>query len=154
MTRTNSILIAIITSLSLVHDNPVFGADDTALPIGGSGTRLLESVNGGTLIRMLVEASNLGSTAIEVGEITFAPGSASGGHAHASLELFYVTSGALLHEVDGKQLLLKPGMIGIVRSGEQVVHRVPGKEPCRALVIWVPGGEAERLSDYFVSKPI
>ena len=47
-----------------------------------------------------------------------------------------------------------PGEIGIVRRGDKVEHRVPGEEPCRVLVIWVPGGEAERLASVFLTKPI
>ena len=99
----------------------------------------------GTTIEMLLNESNLGGDEIEIGVITFQPGANSGAHPHGSTEIFYVLSGELEHVVNGKSHLLKPGMLGFVRPPDQVNHIVPGDEPTRALVIWAPGGEAERI---------
>jgi quercetin dioxygenase-like cupin family protein len=126
----------------------VFGA---GVFVGGARTqtmslegRLFKSPTSGTTIRMLLDESNLGGAEIEIGEITFAPGSSSGDHPHGSTEVFYVLSGELEHIVNGESHVLKPGMLGFVRPPDQVNH-VVGNETTKALVIWAPGGEAGRV---------
>tara|TARA_R110002110_G_scaffold415821_3_gene656932 strand:- start:21946 stop:22401 length:456 start_codon:yes stop_codon:yes gene_type:complete len=110
------------------------------------GTRLLGAPSG-TEILMLVEAQNLGSGEVEIGQITFPAGVGTdvSEHRHGSIEFFYVMEGVLEHIVNGQSYMLEPGMIGIVRPQDSVAHRVPGNEPVKALVIWAPGGEADRL---------
>ena len=118
------------------------------------GTRVLEGSNG-FQIRVLVEAANLGGTEVDIGEITFPIGSSPNrGHTHTSIEIFYILSGQLDHVVNGESHLLDPGMVGIVRPGDDVIHRVTSEQPVRALVIWAPGGEAERLAQFFQQRPI
>lgn len=118
------------------------------------GTRVLEGSNG-LHIKVLVEAANLGGTEVDIGEITFPPGQApSRGHRHATVEIFYVLSGRLDHVVNGESHVLEPGMVGIVRPGDDVIHRVASDEPVKALVIWAPGGEAERLARFFQERAI
>ena len=114
-----------------------------------SGTSLLSAKSSETVIKILVEAANLGSNEVEIGEITLPAGLESSGHSHGSIEFFYVLSGRMEHIVNGESSLLTPGMIGIVRPGDTVVHKIPGAEPCKALVIWAPGGEIERLKKFF-----
>ena len=101
---------------------------------------------GGTTLRVLLDQMKLGSGEVDIGEITFPPGADSGDHAHGAIEIFYVLSGELEHVVNGKSELLKPGMIGFVKPPDKVRHKVPGKEPAKALVIWAPGGEAGRIT--------
>ncbi len=122
---------------------------------GTSGTRLLEG-EGGFSIKMLVEESNLGGPEVEIGEITFPAGSGAsgGGHVHSRTEIFYVLSGTFDHVVNGEAHRLTPGMVGIVRPGDEVVHRVIGDEPVRALVVWAPGGEIGRFDSNFKETPI
>lgn len=111
-----------------------------------SGTRLL-SLPGGTTIRLLLEAANLGGTEIEVAEITFPVGAdPSRGHRHGSIEIFYVVEGTLGHVVNGREFRLEPGMLGVVRPDDSVAHRVLSEVPVKALVLWVPGGEADRIA--------
>jgi len=119
------------------------------------GTRWLEG-RGGFSIKMLVERSNLGGDEVEVGEITFPVGAGAGarGHVHARVEIFYVLEGELDHVVNGESHRLGPGMVGIVRAGDRVVHRVVSDTPVRALVIWAPAGEAERIAGGFRERPI
>ena len=113
-----------------------------------SGTRLLKK--GDIDIRMLLEASNLGGQEIEIGEITLPVSYGQGGdHHHAKMEIFYVLSGRLGHTVNGEPHVLEPGMIGVVRVGDSIAHAVLSDEPVKALVIWLPGGEANRLVDEF-----
>ena len=101
---------------------------------------------GGTTLRILLDKASLGGAEVEVGEITFQAGADSGEHVHGATEIFYVLSGELEHVVNGKSLTLGPGMIGHVRPPDAVRHRVPGRAPVKALVIWAPGGEAERIT--------
>lgn len=117
------------------------------------GTRWLEGP-GGLTIKMLVESSNLGGDEVEIGEVTFPVAAQGGDHVHGSHEIFYVLSGVLEHVVNGEAHRLEPGMIGIVRQGDTVAHRVASEEPVKALVIWAPGGEAERLSRFMDSRPV
>jgi mannose-6-phosphate isomerase-like protein (cupin superfamily) len=119
------------------------------------GTRVLEGQNG-FAIKVLVEQSNLGGREVEIGEITFPVGSGAGGngHVHGTVEIFYVLSGELDHIVNGESHILTPGMVGMVRTGDRVVHRVVGDVPVRALVIWAPGGEVERIAGSLRERPI
>ncbi len=155
MPRT-SLLLAVFLGLafSSCGNEPQTGAPTGPLPIVTAGTRVLEAPDGAIAIKVLLESANLGSAEVELGEIEFPAGYRSQGHAHGSTELFYVLSGELEHVVNGEVALVGPGQIGIVRGGDQVEHRVPGEEPCRVLVIWVPGGEADRLARVFLTKPI
>jgi len=110
------------------------------------GVRALE-LPGGTTIEVLLDASNLGSDEIDVAEITFPVGmNPSGGHTHTSLEIFYVVEGTLGHVVNGEEFRIEPGMVGVVKPGDEIIHRVLGDDPVRALVMWVPGGEADRIA--------
>ena len=104
-----------------------------------------KSPTSGTTLRLLLDERNVGGKEVEIGEITFPPGVNSGDHLHGSTEIFYVLSGELEHVVNGKSQILKPGMIGFVRPPDKVNHVVPGKEPVKALVIWAPGGEAQKI---------
>lgn len=118
-----------------------------------AGTRILEG-GGGLAIKILVEQSNLGSGEVEVGEITFPAGSQGGSHNHEAIEIFYVLSGRMKHVVNGEGHVIEPGMVAIVRPGDSVSHEVLDGKPVKALVIWAPGGEAERLAQFFTAKPI
>lgn len=118
------------------------------------GTRILVS-EAGTEIRVLVEPANLGGDEVAVAEITFPAGAdAPTGHLHEAVEIFYVLSGTLEHEVNGEVHRIEPGMAGIVRPGDRVIHRVPGDEPVRAVVIWGTGTEVERIAPFFRERPV
>ena len=111
-----------------------------------SGTRVL-TLGSGTSIKMMLDATNLGSGEIEVAEITFPVGAnASAGHRHGAMEIFYVVEGVLGHVVNGEEHRIEPGMVGVVKPGDEVIHRVLGDEPVKAVVIWVPGGEGDRIA--------
>lgn len=120
-------------------------ADKPTYEATSSGTRTLTA--GPVTIKMLADMSNLGVSDIEVGELFLPAGFGdSGAHAHGSLELFYVVSGVLGHSVNGGPMQrLEPGMLGFVKPGDTVNHAVLSDEAVRTLVIWVPGGEADRL---------
>ena len=122
---------------------------------GTSGTRWLEGSNGFS-IKMLVERANLGGGEVEVGEITFPVGSGQSrrSHTHGAVEIFYILDGQLDHIVNDTSHVLDPGMVGIVRPGDGVVHRVLSDVPVKALVIWAPGGEADRIAGNFRQRPV
>ena len=112
----------------------------------GYGIRML-TLGSGTSIKMMLDATNLGSGEIEVAEITFPVGAnASAGHRHGAMEIFYVVEGVLGHVVNGEEHRIEPGMVGVVKPGDEVIHRVLGDEPVKAVVIWVPGGEGDRIA--------
>lgn len=120
-----------------------------------SGTRRLSA--GPVWITMLADAGNLGRDDIEVGELNLPAGFGdSGAHQHGSLEIFYVVEGILGHEVNGQPHRLEPGMLGFVKPGDHVNHQVLSDGPVKALVIWVPGGEADRLVEHagFGAEPL
>ncbi len=118
-----------------------------------TGTRVLDS-EGGTSIRMLVEASNLGGGEVEVAEITFPSGTSGGSHRHTAIEIFYILDGEFDHIVNGESHVLTKGMVGIVRPEDQVAHRVVSDSPVRALVIWAPGGEVDRIAPFFTERAV
>jgi len=119
-------------------------AQDYARSSSGLGELTLGS---GTTIKLLLDASNLGSDELEVAEITFPAGAnPSGGHVHGAIEIFYVMEGVLGHVVNGELHRIEPGMLGVVRQGDEVIHRVLSDGPVRALVLWAPGGEAARIA--------
>jgi quercetin dioxygenase-like cupin family protein len=100
---------------------------------------------GGNQWKLLLDKSNLGGDELEAVELTMPAGLNVPSHTHKSVEVIYVLSGVYGHEVNGKLYLLKPGMIGIVRPGDHVRHLVPKSGPAKVLILWTPGGEAERL---------
>jgi quercetin dioxygenase-like cupin family protein len=104
------------------------------------------SPNGATELKVLLDASNLSGTELDLGEMTFAPNLDSGEHVHGATEIFYVLSGELEHVVNGKSTFLKPGMVGFVRPPDKVRHKTGPNGPTKALVIWAPGGEAGRIA--------
>lgn len=116
-------------------------------------TRTLEGSNG-LAIRVLIEAVNLGGGEVEIAEVTFPAGtSPARGHRHGAVEIFYILEGELDHVVNGETHRLVPGAVGVVRPGDEVIHRVASPGPVRALVIWAPGGEVDRLAPGFRVRP-
>lgn len=106
----------------------------------------------GDRLKILLDRDSLGSADVEVGELTFTANTNSGQHVHGALEIFYVVSGELEHVVNGKSQILKPGMAGFVRPPDQVIHKV-GPSGAKAVVIWVPGGEAARVTGDWRREP-
>ena len=135
-------------SLTMFSAAPAQSADYAAR---SAGTQLLEK--NGVFIKMLVDATNLGGTELDIAEITIPVAYGQGGdHHHGSMEIFYILSGTLGHTVNGERHVLTPGTIGIVRPEDSVAHSVESDEPVKALVIWVPGGESSRLVNDFGYK--
>jgi len=110
--------------------------------IVATGTRRFEwdTDTGAGSIKVLLEQANLGSAGAEVAEIFFPPGFKGTTHPH-ELEIIYVLEGELDHIVNGESHILGPGMIGVVREPDLVVHRSQSPEGVRVLVIWPLGGE-------------
>jgi hypothetical protein len=116
--------LALAAALSAILAAPALADEGSGLDYAraSTGTRLLEK--GDIDIRMLLEASNLGGPEIEIGEITLPTSYGQGGdHFHGRME--------------------------ITRVGDSVAHAVLSNEPVKALVIWLPAGEADRLVEEF-----
>jgi quercetin dioxygenase-like cupin family protein len=136
---------ALVTSLCFGLD-----ADGTATAAPGysyATNGVLEGFTDSTGIRwkLVVDKSNLGGNEIEVAEATFPAGTTVGSHPHRSVEIIYVLSGTYDHEVNGKLYRLTPGMVGIVRPGDRVRHRVPKGTDAKLFILWTPAGEVERI---------
>ncbi|HEU0004923.1 MAG TPA: cupin domain-containing protein [Terriglobia bacterium] len=97
--------------------------------------------------KLLLDESNLGGKELEISELVLPAGAAIGSHHHGAVEIFYVLSGRLGHEVNGEMHMLTPGMIGVVRPEDSVRHIVPKEADVKLLVIWAPVGEAKRFFD-------
>lgn len=126
-----------------------------AFAILGEATALQQTfvAPSGVRLKMLLDADRTGAAEIEVGEITFPAGADSGDHQHGSTEIFYVLSGELEHIVNGERIVLTPGTLGFVRPPDRVRHRVGPAGPAKALVIWVPAGEAGRITSRWRREP-
>ena len=141
----------------LLGSSPVAHAqgDTTSYRRSSVGTRVLEN-DAGVSIKVLVENTVLAGTGVEVAEATFPVGLGAGpaSHRHGSTEIIYVLSGELDHVVNGEPHRLTPGMVGIVKPQDTVIHRVVGQTPVKVLLIWAPAGEVERLAQRFRQRPI
>jgi len=144
------LLVALILTAHAAH-----AQDSSSYRKSSSGTRILESTSGAQL-KILVEAPVLGAKDVEIAEATLPVGLGAGpaSHRHGSTEIIYVISGELDHVVNGEAHRLTPGMIGIVKPTDTVIHRVVGQTPVKVLLIWAPGGEVERLAQTFRQRPI
>ena len=145
-------LLALLAGMAGV---PIQAQDTTAYRRSSAGTRILEN-DAGTSIKVLVESGVLGHTGLEIAEATLPVGGGAGpaSHRHGSTEILYVVSGELDHVVNGETHRLTPGMIGIVKPSDTVIHRVVGQTPVKVLLIWSPGGEVDRLAQRFRQRPL
>lgn len=154
------VVFAGVVAMPLLKENELASANKTPgssattkaglkyQPIG-KGIRWL--VKKDAFLKTLVERENYGNADIEVAELYLPKIPKSEQvvqgleHVHKSTEIFYVISGKLGHTVNGKKYVIEPGQVGIVHAGEKIIHSVEGDEPVKAIVIWVPGGEANNL---------
>lgn len=113
-----------------------------------TGTRILEwdDINEIGWIKVLIEESNFGERGVEIAEIYFPPGYQDITHMH-QLEILYVLEGELDHIVNGVSHILTPGMLGIVKEPDLVVHRSNSENGVRVLVIWPHGKEIQILEE-------
>jgi quercetin dioxygenase-like cupin family protein len=143
----------VFCAMKLVLISSLFGCDTVKAPdpaayesyeIVSSGTRQYEwdTDTGPGIIKILIEESNLGSKGAEVAEIWFPPGYEGTSHPH-ELEIIYVVEGELDHIVNGKSHILTPGMTGVVRERDRVVHKTHSPQGVKTLVIWPLGKEVK-----------
>ena len=145
--------LLVVVALCVMSFN--VGAQDSTYRRSSSGTRILEN-DAGTSIKILIENVVVPGTGVEIAEATLPVGSGAGpaSHRHGVMEMIYVISGELDHVVNGEAHRLTPGMVGIVKPADTVIHRVVGPTPVKMLLIWAPGGEVERLAQRFRQRPI
>ena len=146
----------ILVALAVMCLSSVSNAQDSASYRRSSGgTKILEN-DAGTVIKVLVDRMVLGDSGVEIAEATLPVGAGAGpsSHRHGTTEMIYVVSGELDHVVNGTTYRLSPGMVGLVKPSDTVIHRVVGQTPVKLLLIWAPGGEVERLEQRFRVRPI
>ena len=97
-------------------------------------------------IKTMLEEDSIGNSSIEIAEIYFPPGYQDIAHMH-ELELLYVLDGRLDHIVNGVSHILYPGMLGIVKSPDLVVHRSDSENGVRVLAIWPYGKEIQEFEE-------
>jgi len=116
--------------------------------VATAGTRQFEFDTGTEpgVIKVLLESRNLGSNDVEMAEIFFPPDYHGTTHPH-EFEIIFVLEGQLDHIVNGVSNLLDPGMVGVVREPDLVVHRSASPEGVRVLVVWPRGGEVAGFED-------
>ena len=125
MIRSGRVVLAVLVASGMTLASALAGSAQQAdgYARASSGTRLL-TLGSGTSIKMLLDATNLGSDEIEVAEITFPVGlSPTSGHRHGATEIFYIIEGVLGHVVNGVENRLDPGMAGVVKPSDEIMHR-------------------------------
>ena len=115
---------------------------------------LMEFQSAGAHWKLLLDESNLGGKELEMVQLTLPAGQIVGSHHHGAVEIFYVLSGTLGHEVNGEMHMLTSGMVGVVRPEDSVRHIVPKESDVKLLVIWAPAGEAKKYFDRAKDIPI
>jgi quercetin dioxygenase-like cupin family protein len=100
---------------------------------------------GGSVLKVITDATVLGGSEAEIVEITLPPNSDSGDHMHGVTETFYVLEGDMQQVINGKPVSLKPGMAASIRSTDHVQHKA-GPKGAKVLVVWAPGGEIARVT--------
>ncbi len=152
--RKLHLLPALAAAFCLAFATSGAHSDETGATTGATGGSAYEARSTGTrtlvagpvAIKILLDSSNLGDGAVEVGELILPPEAGqTPAHPHGSLEIFYVVEGVLGHEVNGKAYRLEPGDLGFVKAGDMVKHAALTDVPVKAVVIWVAGGESDRL---------
>ena len=137
-------------ALALMYAGPLAvtaeEAEKAPYEISSAGLGTYANSSGVFMIKRLLDSANFGGTELDIAELTFGPEYQGRVHTHVPIEIFYVLSGRLRHVVNGIAADLEPGMIGVVRPGDEVEHIVLSDVPLRMLVIWLPGGLAERLA--------
>lgn len=141
-------VITLIAAVALINACAPDPAAYESYEIVSSGTQQFEfdTETGPGIIKVLIEESNLGSQGAEVAEIWFPPGFEGASHPH-ELEIIYVVDGELDHIVNGESHILKPGMVGVVRQRDRVVHKTHSPDGVRTLVVWPLGREVAGFED-------
>ena len=143
-TRRPVTMCALIWSALLSSVVGVSAQQDDRYVRSSAGIRMITNDSGKTM-KMLLDATNLQSDEIEIAELIIPVGATpSPTHQHGSMEIFYVVEGILGHIVNGEEHRLEPGMVGVVKPGDEVLHLVLSEGPVKTVVMWVPGGESER----------
>ena len=128
--------------------------DTAKYEVAGNGTRRFEwdTETSPLWLKVLVDESSLGGPGAEIAEIFFPPKYEGESHPH-ELEIIYVLEGELGHIIDGVPHILKPGMVGIVKAPDLVIHKSESKEGARALVIWPLGKEVKAIEKEALGDP-
>lgn len=141
------LLIALGTVPSLAADPATQGSGPVQPAYSYATNGVLDNIqrDGAGKWKLLLDEANVGGKELQAAELVLPAGTESPGHTHKSVEFLYVLSGTYEHEVNGKRYRLTPGMVGIVRPGDQVRHLVPKDSDVKLLVLWAPAGDNTAL---------
>lgn len=103
-------------------------------------------------IRVLIDEHLGGTKDVSVAELVIPPGVDVPDHIHQSTEIFYILSGELEQTSESKVQKITAGMAALVPANTTTHHKVTSKKPVRALVIWAPGGEEQRIVEHWQKK--
>jgi quercetin dioxygenase-like cupin family protein len=103
-------------------------------------------------LRVVIDQHLGGTKDVTVADLVIPPGVDVPDHVHKSTEIFYIISGELEQTSEGKVQKLTAGMACLVPANTTTHHKVTSKEPVHALVIWVPGGEEQRVVEGWQKK--
>ncbi|MBI3250068.1 MAG: cupin domain-containing protein [Deltaproteobacteria bacterium] len=108
--------------------------------------------NSKSTIRVLIDEKLGGTKEVSIAELIIPPGVDVPDHVHQATEIFYILSGELEQTSEGKVQKLTAGMTALVPANTTTHHKVTSKKPVRALVIWAPGGEEQRIVERWQKK--
>ena len=104
-------------------------------------------------LKILIDENLGGTKDVTIADLVIPVGVDVPDHVHQSTEIFYILSGELEQTSEGKAQKLTAGMACVVPANTTTHHKVTSKKPVHALVIWAPGGEENRVTKDWQSKP-
>lgn len=143
--RSRSFFFTAIGGLTLSLLGSQALAEDTVRFVYPQETPTYVEPNSKSTIRVVIDEHLGGTKDVSIAELTIPPDVDVPDHVHQSTEIFYVLSGELEQTSEGKVQKLTAGMAALVPANTTTHHKVTSKEPVRALVIWAPGGEEQRI---------
>ena len=147
--------IATIANLLALASLPSPAAAQTAVVdrfVRPQQTTTYVEPNSKSTIRVLIDEHLGGTKDVSIAELTIPPGVDVPDHVHQATEIFYILSGELEQTSEGKVQKLTAGMAALVPANTTTHHKVTSKKPVRALVIWAPGGEEQRIVERWQKK--
>lgn len=151
MFRQTVLGLAILGWVSYVSFSPVHAEDSPRFVHPAQATTYTEPQSK-SQIKVLIDEKLGGTKDVSIAELVIPPGVDVPDHVHQSTEIFYILSGELEQTSEGKVQKLTAGMACLVPANTTTHHKVTSKKPVRALVIWAPGGEEQRITEHWQAK--
>lgn len=98
-------------------------------------------------LKMMVDGS-LGAQHLQMFIVEFAPGGTAALHDHPLEEAYFILSGEVVAEIEGKDYLLTPGSVAWASVGAAHAFRNEGRVPVRWLEVQAPQPPAQQAQRY------